>query len=163
MAEIGRDLVESPFGPLHYNVSIKKLCLDFWCCLLGEFRVCKNKWKFHQSYSKDEDSGDISLLFTYIVIGLNWREPFINESAETCTTFSSESVAIPRHTQFRIEVADDINDYAEVTMIGTNLGCGHNLYVSPLSRSETEKWTGHWTTCPFKGSVDVRRRRDLFI
>jgi len=35
-----------------------------------------------------------------------------------------------------------------VTLIGTNLGCGHNLYVTPLSAAETEKWTGRWTTCP---------------
>jgi hypothetical protein len=37
-----------------------------------------------------------------------------------------------------------------VTLIGTNLGCGHNLYVTPLSAAETEKWIARWTTCPLR-------------
>ncbi|KAK2147668.1 hypothetical protein LSH36_542g01001 [Paralvinella palmiformis] len=83
------------------------------------------------------------------------RELLTDEFVDTCAAFNNENcgVAIPRHTQFRIEVADDINDYASVTLIGTNLGCGHNLYVSPLSAEETEKWNGRWTTCLLKEAL----------
>jgi len=38
---ISSDLVELPFGPLHRNVFIKKLGIDFWRRLLGQFHVCR--------------------------------------------------------------------------------------------------------------------------
>ncbi|KAK2138487.1 hypothetical protein LSH36_2920g00016 [Paralvinella palmiformis] len=78
------------------------------------------------------------------------KEEFItDDSPTTCATFNNgDDTNIPRYTQFRIEVDDHIIDYVNVTLIGTNLGCGHNLYVTPLSAAETEKWTGRWTTCP---------------
>ena len=83
------------------------------------------------------------------------REHLTDEFVDTCAAFNIEhnGVAIPRYTQFRIEVADNINDYANVTLIGTKLGCGHNLFVSPLSVAETEKWNGRWTTCPLKEAL----------
>jgi hypothetical protein len=78
------------------------------------------------------------------------KEEFITDnSPRTCATFNnSDDTNSPRYTNFRIQVAHHKIDYANVTLIGTNLGCGHNLYVMPLSTAETEKWTGRWTTCP---------------
>ncbi|KAK2170656.1 hypothetical protein LSH36_1g05010 [Paralvinella palmiformis] len=70
------------------------------------------------------------------------EEFIIDDSPRTCTTFNSgDDTNIPRNTIFRIEVADYRIDYVNVTLIGTNLGCGHNLYVTPLSAADTEKWT----------------------
>ncbi|KAK2150918.1 hypothetical protein LSH36_382g00017 [Paralvinella palmiformis] len=78
------------------------------------------------------------------------KEEFItNDWPNRCATFNNgDDTNIPRHTNFRIEVADYRINYVNITLIGTNLGCGHNLYVTPLSAAETEKWTGRWTTCP---------------
>ena len=38
---ISKDLVESPFGPLHYNLSIRKLCMELSS---PGFYVCKVNW-----------------------------------------------------------------------------------------------------------------------
>jgi len=74
-----------------------------------------------------------------------------DDDPDTCANFNiGVDIHTPRDSTFRIEVADDIKDYANVTLIGNNLGCGHNLYVTPLSAAETEKWTGRWTTCSLK-------------
>ncbi len=48
-------------------------------------------------------------------------------------------LSIPTHTQIRVHVPDAGVDELNVTLLGTNLGCGRDLYVSPLSADETEK------------------------
>ena len=68
---------------------------------------------------------------------------------ETCTRFTLDArLSIPTHTQIRVHVPDSGVDELNVTLLGTNLGCGRDLYVSPLSADETEKWTGRWKMCP---------------
>ena len=78
------------------------------------------------------------------------RDFLTDDSPKTCTDIVNDKDQILRQTDFRIGVADYIIDNATVTLLGTNLGCGHNLYVTPLSAAETEKWTGRWTTCPLR-------------
>jgi hypothetical protein len=66
-----------------------------------------------------------------------------------CATFNiGDDSNIPRHTQFRIEVIEHVTDYTNVTLIGTNLGCGHDVYVTLLSTAKTKKCTGRSTACP---------------
>jgi len=94
-------------------------------------------------------TGRLRIRFEDSGINPDNKEFITDDSPRTCATFNNgDDTNIPRNTNFRIEVADYIIDYVNVTLIGTNLGCGHNLYVTPLSAAETEKWTGRWTTCP---------------
>ena len=82
------------------------------------------------------------------------EEEFLtDDSPDTCTSIVSDNEKIPRMTKFRIDVPDYIINNATVTLLGSNLGCGHNLYVSRLSAAETEKWTGRWTTCPLRDTT----------
>ena len=80
------------------------------------------------------------------------EEKFLtDESPQTCTAFNITNNAItPRYTQFRIYIAYDQVGEVNVTLIGTNLGCGHNMYVTPLSAAEIGTWTGKWSICPLK-------------
>ena len=90
-------------------------------------------------------TGRLRIRFEDSGINPDNKEFITDDSPRTCATFNNgDDTNIPRYTNFRIEVADYIIDYVNVTLIGTNLGCGHNLYVTPLSAAETEKWT----TCP---------------
>ena len=71
-----------------------------------------------------------------------------DNSSETCTKFnSSDDSTGLQHTQFRMKAFPlDVGDI-NVTITGNNLGCGHNLYVSPLSPAQSENWIGRWTAC----------------
>ena len=69
-----------------------------------------------------------------------------HESPDTCASFINHGEK-PRRTKFRISGDDVQVNRVNVTLIGTNMGCGHNLYVTPLSAAETEKWTGRWSVC----------------
>ncbi|KAK2166435.1 hypothetical protein LSH36_39g10000 [Paralvinella palmiformis] len=72
----------------------------------------------------------------------------VDNYIETCSTFvPDDGLSIPRYTQVRVQVPEEVVDEVNVTLIGTHLGCGHNLYVSPLSTFDLRKWTGRWTTC----------------
>ncbi|KAK2139357.1 hypothetical protein LSH36_1845g00036 [Paralvinella palmiformis] len=72
----------------------------------------------------------------------------VDDYIETCSTFvPDDGLSIPRYTQVRVQVPEEVVDEVNVTLIGTHLGCGHNLYVSPLSIVEIRKWTGRWKTC----------------
>ncbi|KAK2138639.1 hypothetical protein LSH36_2688g00000 [Paralvinella palmiformis] len=72
----------------------------------------------------------------------------VDDYIETCSTFvPDDGLSIPRYTQVRVQLPEEIVDEVNVTLIGTHLGCGHNLYVSPLSTFEIRKWTGRRTTC----------------
>ncbi|KAK2162817.1 hypothetical protein LSH36_91g06029 [Paralvinella palmiformis] len=75
----------------------------------------------------------------------------IDNVPDTCFTFKvSDNTEVPKPTQFRIKPDEHIADYVNVTLVGTNLGCGHDLHVTPLSAAETGKWTGRWTTCSLR-------------
>ncbi|KAK2141808.1 hypothetical protein LSH36_1036g00000 [Paralvinella palmiformis] len=72
------------------------------------------------------------------------NEYLTDYSSDTCANFQvGDNARIPKQKTIRIEVADDVDIKTDVFLIGTNLGCGHNLYASPLSAAETERWTGH--------------------
>ena len=77
------------------------------------------------------------------------NEDFLKDnSSETCTTFGgSDNEPGLQHTQLRIRSFPiDVGDI-NITITGSNLGCGHNLYVSPLSPVKSEQWIGRWTAC----------------
>ncbi|KAK2139661.1 hypothetical protein LSH36_1664g00000 [Paralvinella palmiformis] len=70
----------------------------------------------------------------------------VDDYIETCSTFVPDyGLSVPRYTQVRVQVPDEVVDDVNVTLIGTNLGCGNNRYVSPLSTVEIRKWTGRLT------------------
>ena len=73
-----------------------------------------------------------------------------NISPESCTSFGiPEGRNMAQQTKFRIYLDDDEDTVGVIVNVtGTNLGCGYNLYVSPLAQLETEKWTGRWSSCP---------------
>jgi hypothetical protein len=75
---------------------------------------------------------------------------------DTCHTFTvDDEVCVPKYSHLKVQIAVVVVDNVNVTLMGTNLGCGYNLYVTPLSLAETEKWTGQWSTCRlFETSID---------
>ena len=88
-----------------------------------------------------------------------------NNSPESCTSFGlPEGRNMAQHSKIRIYLDDDEDTVGVVVNVtGTNLGCGYNLYVAPLSQVETEKWTGRWTSCPIMGtSADVEKERCIY-
>ena len=71
-----------------------------------------------------------------------------DNSTETCTTFKPDVQGNSLHfTTLRIPFYDDLVDYINVTLIGRNLSCGFTLFVMPLTKPQTEAWTGIWLTC----------------
>jgi len=91
----------------------------------------------------------LSVRSEYLSIIADEERYLTDESPQTCASFNiNEGANIPRYTQFRVKVGDDlVGEQVDVTLIGTNLGCGHNLYLSPLSVAEIEMWNGRWKTC----------------
>ena len=83
----------------------------------------------------------------------------IDDSPDTCSQFNiSPESPIPKFSVFRYDVPEYRIDYVNVTLIGNDLGCGNNLYISPLAEVETEKWTGRWKSCHLEEtSVDMGR------
>jgi hypothetical protein len=54
---------------------------------------------------------------------------------------------ISHYTQFRVQkFAGQISDI-NVTIIGRQLGCGYNLYITPLTVEQSNTWQGIWTSC----------------
>ena len=73
---------------------------------------------------------------------------------DTCASFTvQEGRTTPQYTCFRVSVSDLKTDELDVILSGSRLGCGHNLYVSPLSVNETGDWMGRWRTCHLKDVV----------
>jgi hypothetical protein len=64
-------------------------------------------------------------------------------SADTCATFTSVST---RATKLRYATTCP-NTTLNVTIRGENMGCGKNLYMSPISEAEQGSWTGKWGSC----------------
>ena len=72
----------------------------------------------------------------------------VDQSPDTCSTFQLDNgTSIAQYSQVRFQVPATALDHINVTLVGTNLGCGHNLYVTPVSAAETKKWIGRWKTC----------------
>ena len=83
----------------------------------------------------------------------------LDDSPDTCSQFNiNPDSPVPKFTIFRFELPEYRMDYINVTLIGNDLGCGYNLYISPLAEVETEKWTGRWKICHLEEtSVDMGR------
>ena len=79
----------------------------------------------------------------------------IDENDMTCTYFDGYQTD-PKRLKFRIEVTENITTYARVVIKGVGLSCGSNLYVTPLSEAETEKWMGRWSTCSLEENGIMR-------
>ena len=95
------------------------------------------KWEFPYS-------GDSSIRFAdYSLIPRN--EDFLRGNSENCTVFQQKDAnSNDGFTQFRITAR--VAEFSEinVTIKGTRFGCGKQLFVSPLTLSESETWLGRW-------------------
>ena len=106
-------------------------------------------------------TGELPIHFSeYSVTPIN--ETFIkDDSLDTCTAFRKRDVNAelpPTHFRIRrfIDQIGDIN----VTITGTKLGCGYNIYVSSLSLDQSKTWLGRWTTCTLlEISTDMGKER----
>ncbi|KAK2145807.1 hypothetical protein LSH36_656g01010 [Paralvinella palmiformis] len=75
-------------------------------------------------------------------------ENLTDNSSDTCFVFYGDTqVSEIQYTTFRINTSELQDDYIKVSLIGKSLGCGHNLHVIPLTKPQTEMWTGIWLTC----------------
>ena len=88
--------------------------------------------------------GELYLLFEPYSIKPNDGNLITDGSKTTCAAFESDT---EKYTKFRFPVQDVQAEWVNVTLRGTDLGCGRNLYVTPLSAAETETWLGLWTLC----------------
>jgi hypothetical protein len=68
-------------------------------------------------------------------------------TSETRAVFQNNDQARSKITKFRIKIPHSGVSDVNITLRGTNLGCGENLYVTPLNAAEAEKWTGRWSSC----------------
>ena len=75
-------------------------------------------------------------------------EALTDNTSDTCTTFQRiNNISISYYTQFRVQkFAGQISDI-NVTIIGRQLGCGYNLYITPLTVEQSNTWQGIWTPC----------------
>ena len=85
------------------------------------------------------------------------NETFIkDDSLDTCTSFQRRNNAQLQHTHFRIRKRTDQMGDINVTIIGTKLGCGYNIYLTPLSLAQAKTWLGRWNTCTLlENSTDM--------
>ncbi|KAK2146038.1 hypothetical protein LSH36_638g01004 [Paralvinella palmiformis] len=106
----------------------------------------------------------LSVRSDYLSIIPDEERYLTDESPQTCASFNiSSEVNTPRYTQFRVQLDDDqFIEQVTVTLIGTNLGCGHGLYVSPLSATETSTWTGLWMTCQLENRSSYEDKQMCF-
>ena len=75
-------------------------------------------------------------------------EALTDNTSYTCTTFQRiNNISISYYTQFRVQKsAGQIGD-TNVTITGSKLGCGYNLYVTVLTTAQSTTWLGRWTGC----------------
>ncbi|KAK2139347.1 hypothetical protein LSH36_1849g00001 [Paralvinella palmiformis] len=86
-----------------------------------------------------------------------------DDSPDTCAIFSfNKETPHIRDTIFRVELTEDNTDMINVTLIGSNLQCGHNLYVVPITEPEKASWKGIWIACSFvETSIDEKGEKCL--
>lgn len=86
-----------------------------------------------------------------------------DNSIETCSMFNiSIDAPVPIRTKFRIQLPSYVEGRVNVSLIGTNIRCDNSFFVTPLSEAETERWTGHWTTCPLRGTSIIGEKESCF-
>jgi hypothetical protein len=68
-------------------------------------------------------------------------------TSDARAVFQNNDQARSKITKFRVQIPDEGIDEVNITLRGTNLGCGENLYVTPLNAAEAGKWTGRWSSC----------------
>ena len=70
-------------------------------------------------------------------------------STETCTRFvPDQNIQTEQYSTFRIDIPEERLDSVIVIVLGENIGCGYDLYVMPLTVTETANWSGLWMICP---------------
>ena len=77
-------------------------------------------------------------------------------SSRNCSVFyADEAIPERRYSTFRVSVPEEDVEYVNVTLLGENMTCDHDLYAMPLSVAQTDTWAGMWLTCPLlETSVD---------
>ena len=87
------------------------------------------------------------------------REFLKDNSSETRTNIESSHDSIGlQHIQIPIKTFPiDVGDI-NITITGSNLGCGHNLLVSQLKPAQSQNWIGRWTACQLeeRGTFGLR-------
>jgi len=69
-------------------------------------------------------------------------------SKDTCTRFVADNNSSKEQfSTFRIELAEDNVFFVNVSLQGLNMSGGNDLYVTPLTESQTRNWSGMWMTC----------------
>ena len=70
-------------------------------------------------------------------------------STETCTRFvPDQNIQTEQYSTFRIDIPEERLDSVIVIVLGENIGCAYDLYVMPLTVTETANWSGLWVICP---------------
>jgi len=105
--------------------------------------------------------GELSIRFAEdSLIAIN-ESIFEDASLDTCTEFQRRDINNElRHTHFRIRRFNGQIGDINVTITGTKLGCGYDIYVSSLSLDQSKTWLGRWTTCTLlEISTDMGKER----
>jgi len=84
----------------------------------------------------------------------------VDDDVESCTTFDSSQgqPVFKQYAQFRIEVPANNIELINVTLLGINLACYSNLYVSPISEIEASRWLGRWNQCILWKALTIDER-----
>ena len=79
-----------------------------------------------------------------------------DSSLTSCVEFhGSDYIPLKQFTTFRFRAIANHGDYINVTLVGKMLGCRYNLYVIPLSKTQTESWQGIWLACDLQSTSTV--------
>ena len=84
-------------------------------------------------------------------------------SSLNCSIFrADDAIGRIQYSKFRVRVPEADIDLVNVTVLGENMTCGHDLYAMTLKSEQTATWKGIWLTCPLLEMSDDRRRRCTF-
>jgi len=93
-------------------------------------------------------SVELSIDFCPMSLRPDSEEFLEDDLPETCASFSTnEQQRTTSITRFRFEILGKYVHNINITLFGYSLGCGYNLYLSPILENEMEKWTGRWKAC----------------
>jgi len=71
-----------------------------------------------------------------------------DDDPETCSAFVvDEKFQTFRYAQFRLEIPKEVTGNFNLSLLGSNLGCGNKLHVSLIPAADTSRWTGRWREC----------------
>lgn len=86
-------------------------------------------------------------------------------SPQTCMTFHNETeLSRPEKTVLRLKTLTTLRDNVNVTLTGKRLGCGYNLFLVPITKQETDTWSGIWFACNvLETSKDEDQEKCIFM